>query len=175
MLTETIRLILRDLQHDDLADLLAITSDPEVFRTNDYLPAEEATLRKRLDEILWHNAQEPRHSHNCAIVLKTTNELIGWIGFGAPSDLRKSDIDFGYSLNRAYWNRGYMTEAVRGMLAYCFDVVGAQTVTAYHMDNNPASGRVMQKAGMRLYDAMMRDHTEGQVHYVITAIDWRMA
>ena len=66
-----------------------------------------------------------------------------------------------------------MTEAVRGILAYCFDTLDAQIVTAFHLDNNPSSGRVMLKAGMRLYDEVMQGRTDGEVHYVITAEDWR--
>ena len=171
MFTETTRLIIRDVQRADLLSLLAISSDPEVFRTNDVLPADEAKLREWLDDTIAHNAQAPRRSHTCAIVLKATDQVIGWVGFIVPSDLRKDNVDFGYAINRAYWNQGYMTEAVRTMLAYCFDVIGASAVSAYHMKFNPSSGKVMQKAGMRLDDVMMAGRTDDEVHYIITAHD----
>ena len=173
MFTKTTRLIIRDFEREDFASLLAISGDPEVFRLNDFVPADEDKLREWLDETIVSNAQQPRSSHMCAILLTATNALIGWIGFGVPSEPGHGDIDFGYALNRAYWNQGYTTEAVRGMLAYCFDVVGARVVTAYHMDLNPASGRVMRKAGMHLDAAQMTGRTNGEVHYIVTADEWR--
>lgn len=109
----------------------------------------------------------------CAIVLKAPNEMIGWIGFGPSSEPNRCDFDIGYALNRAYWNQGYMTEAVRALLAYGFDVLGVKIVRATHRDYNPASGRVMQKAGMRFDEAMTRAKADGEVYYVITAGDWR--
>ena len=173
MLTETPRLILRDLRHDDLEGLLALASDPEVSRTNDYLSADETRLRAWLDDTLSSEAAQPRNYHHGAIDLKTTGQMIGWIGRQLSDDPQPGRVDFGYALSPAHWNKGYMTEAVRGMLAYCFDTLNAQIVTAFHLDNNPSSGRVMLKAGMRLYDEVMQGRTDGEVHYVITAEDWR--
>lgn len=173
MFTETTRLILRDLQRDDFAGMFAISSDPEVFRTNDGVPADEAKLREWLDDAVRQNTEQPRTVHLCALVLKLTNTIIGWVGFGPPDKPGHCDLDFGYALNRAYWNQGYMTEGVRGMLGYCFDVLGAQTIRANHSEHNPASGRVMQKAGMYRDDVMTRDRADGEVYYVVTADDWR--
>lgn len=173
MFTETPRLILRDLTRADFAALYAISSDPEVFRMNDFVPCDEAQLREWLQDPIASDNETPPSGAMCAIVLKATNAMIGWIGFGPPGEPRYCDLDFGYALNRTYWNQGYMTEAVRGMLAYCFDALGAQTIRATHREYNPASGRVMQKAGMQFDEALTRDRADGEVYYVITADDWR--
>lgn len=176
MLTETTRLLLRDLRADDLESLLAISSDANVQRMMEgYLPENEADLREWLVGTIHHNEQMPRLSHNCAIVLKHTGQVIGWIGFGVPSEPVEGQLDFGYAMNPAFENRGYMTEAVKAMLAYCFEVVGAESVSAYHMDFNPASGRVMTKAGMQQQDVPMKDHESGEVHYTMTRDMWRGA
>ena len=173
MFAETHRLIIRDLQNSDLAGLLAISIDPDVVQMMEgYLPQDEAELRPWITSAIEHNEEQPRRAHNSAIVLRTSGDMIGWIGFELPDDLAKGNIEFGYALNRAYRNQGYMTEAVTAMLAYCFEVLGASAVTAYHMDFNPGSGRVMQKAGMSLYDAIMQGRSDGQVHYIVTVNDW---
>lgn len=174
MFTQTPRLTLRDLCSGDLHALLAISGDENVQRMMEgYLPANESDLGEWLAGTIQHNEQQPRLSHNCAIVLKDTGQVIGWIGFGVPEEPAQGSFDFGYAMNQAFENRGYMTEAVRAMLAYCFDTLGAESVSAYHMDFNPASGRVMQKAGMQRYDAAMKDHASGEVHYIITREMWR--
>jgi ribosomal-protein-alanine N-acetyltransferase len=175
MFTETPRLLLRDLTRNDFDALHAISSDPEVFRMNDFVPADKAHLREWLQDPPPADDDTPPSGAMWAIVLKSTNEMIGWIGFGPPGDPRLGDLDFGYALNRAYWNQGYMTEAVRGMLAYCFDVIKAQKIAASHRDDNPASGRVMQKVGMRPFDEMTREMANGDVYYIITHNMWRDA
>jgi [ribosomal protein S5]-alanine N-acetyltransferase len=173
MLTETPRLNIRDLQREDFANLLTISSDPEVSRTNDYLSADETALREWLEETLTSEAQEPRNSHHSAILLKENDQMIGWIGLQISHEPQPGLVEFGYALGHAHWNQGYMTEAVHGMLAYCFDVLEVQTVTAFHLQANAASGRVMLKAGMRLYDEMMLDRTDDEVHYVVSADEWK--
>ena len=57
-----------------------------------------------------------------------------------------------------YWGRGYATEAARAVVAYAFDELGLNRVFAFHFTNNPASGRVLQKIGMR-HEGTRRAHT----------------
>jgi RimJ/RimL family protein N-acetyltransferase len=58
--------------------------------------------------------------------------------------------EMGYCMSRAYWGQGLMPEALRAVMDYLFDVVGLNRVAACHDANNPKSGRVMEKAGMKL-------------------------
>jgi [ribosomal protein S5]-alanine N-acetyltransferase len=175
MLFETPRLTIRDLQREDFTDLLTVSSDPEVSRSNDYLPADETALRQWLEETLASEAQEPRISHHSAILLKDNNKMIGWIGLQISHDPQPGLVEFGYALSPLFWNQGYMTEAVHGMLAYCFDVLEVNTVTAFHLQANQSSGRVMLKAGMRLHLEVMQDRTNDEVHYVMTSNEWKNA
>ncbi|HEY2359398.1 MAG TPA: GNAT family N-acetyltransferase [Phenylobacterium sp.] len=55
--------------------------------------------------------------------------------------------EIGYCLGRAYWNRGYATEAVRGALKWVKRDWGKSVVVAGHFADNPASGQVLCKAG----------------------------
>ena len=57
--------------------------------------------------------------------------------------------EIGYCLGRAFWGRGIMPEALRAVMDYLFDTAGLNRVWAGHDVNNPKSGRVMEKAGMR--------------------------
>jgi [ribosomal protein S5]-alanine N-acetyltransferase len=175
MLFETPRLTIRDLQRGDFADLLTVSSDPEVSCTNDYLSADKTALREWLEETLASEAREPRNSHHSAILLKDNNQMIGWIGLQISHEPQPGLVEFGYALGSSYWNQGYMTEAVHGMLTHCFDVLEVNTVTAFHLQANPSSGRVMIKAGMRLYDEVMQDRSDDEVHYLMIANEWKNA
>ena len=73
--------------------------------------------------------------------------LIGSIG----SIIRKESariVNAGYCLGERFWGRGYMTEALRAVMDYMLYDVNANRIEAVYSVNNPASGRVMQKAGM---------------------------
>ncbi len=73
-------------------------------------------------------------------------------------DDRRSCCELGYCLGSRYWNRGLMTEAVRAVLAYLFEACAFHRIAASHDADNPGSGRVMQKAGMR-YEGRLRGQT----------------
>jgi len=173
MQTQTPRLVLRDFRADDFKFLLELSRDPQVSRTNDYLSADESQLCAWLEDTLASEAKEPRPSHHSVILLEADLQKIGWIGFHLSDDPYPGKVEFGYALSPQHWNRGYMTEAVRGMLAYCFEMLKVQLVTAFHLENNPSSGRVMLKAGMKHDHEAMKEGVAGEVHFVLTAEDWR--
>ena len=64
-------------------------------------------------------------------------------------------MELGWVIGRAYWGNGYMPEAAMKVLEVLFDEVGANCVYAGHDVNNPKSGRVMQKIGMK-FEGVLR-------------------
>jgi len=81
------------------------------------------------------------------IVLKEEEILIGSIAADI-TDERSKVAKVGYCLGERFWNLGYGTEALRAVNDYMFYDVNVNRIEAQHSVNNPASGRVMQKAGM---------------------------
>lgn len=73
--------------------------------------------------------------------------LVGGIGLHDFSRTH-AHCELGYWIAHPLWGRGYATEAARRVLAYAF-ALGMHRVQATHLTRNPASGRVMQKLGMR--------------------------
>ena len=55
--------------------------------------------------------------------------------------------EFGYWLGKAYWGQGYASEAAARVVAFAFDALGAERLTAGWFHDNPASGRVLEKLG----------------------------
>ena len=83
-----------------------------------------------------------------AICLKDNPEyVIGDISL-VSVDEENSSCEVGYILGMDYWGRGLMTEALKAVLSYCLDEIGFEEVDACYASLNPASGRVMEKAGM---------------------------
>ena len=79
-----------------------------------------------------------------AIRLKESGKLIGIILY---FDEKEGSCEIGYGIGSGYWNRGYVTEAVKRFLEYLFRGKGFSKVYASFFTGNEASGRVMEKCG----------------------------
>ncbi len=79
---------------------------------------------------------------------ETGNALIGAISLRVAADHRRGEI--GYWIGQDHWGNGYATEAARAVTEYGFTVLGLNRVEGRHFVRNPASGRVLEKCGMRL-------------------------
>jgi ribosomal-protein-alanine N-acetyltransferase len=84
---------------------------------------------------------------NFAIVLRNDDMLIGAIGL--VINQQHENAELGYWIGKPYWGNGYCTEAAKAVLHYGFTVLGLNRIYASHMSRNPASGRVMEKIGMK--------------------------
>ncbi len=145
------RLHIRDLAEEDWRALHALRTHPDVYRYNHFAPESEEETRTWIHETMVHNNLTPRLSHNCSILLKVTGEVIGWIGFGLPSPGKAaySDLSFGYALLPAFWNQGYMSEALQAMITFAFTTTDANSISDTCDVRNIGSARVMEKAGLR--------------------------
>ncbi len=145
---ETERLILRRFRLSDAPDFFRnITSDPEVNR---FLTWENLSSVAETEELLkdFINRYESPERYCWAIVVRETGEVIGTIA--APTVKNRTEaLEVTYAVGKAWWGKGIATEALKAVMAFLFDRVGANRIEAGHDVNNPGSGRVMQKAGMR--------------------------
>ena len=60
--------------------------------------------------------------------------------------------ELGYWISVPYWGKGYTTEAVKRLIQFGFEEMELNRIFASYFSNNPASGRVMEKAGLRSSD-----------------------
>ena len=89
--------------------------------------------------------------------------LIGAISFSFDS--RNVKAELGYWIGVPYWNSGYCTEAARAVITYGFETYDLHKITSRHMVINPASGRVMEKAGMTREGDLIDDaFKDGRFH-----------
>ncbi|MCB2061415.1 MAG: GNAT family N-acetyltransferase [Novosphingobium sp.] len=136
------RLFLRPGWPEDWEELLALINDETVVRNLAKAPwpytADDAREFAR-------RAQE-RLAPHFLVTLPTAEgtKLIGSAGLGPQGD----NIELGYWIARSHWGQGYATEAARSVLSLAA-ALGHRRVVAHHFTDNPASGRVLLKAGFR--------------------------
>lgn len=93
--------------------------------------------------------------YHWVVELKDTHELIGDIS--AVSINRKHEnCEIGYCYGSKFWGNDYATEALKRVIDFMLNDVNFHLVEAKHISLNSASGRVMQKAGMKL-DGVLKE------------------
>ncbi|MBH9964835.1 GNAT family N-acetyltransferase [[Bacillus] enclensis] len=90
-----------------------------------------------------------------AIKLKESGELIGEIDLYDMEEAT-GNCEVSYSLGYRWWNKGYSTEALRAVVEFGFTKMKLHKISAAHNTDNPASGRIMNKAGM-MQEGTIRD------------------
>lgn len=173
----TPRLTLRRLRLRDADDLFAYAADPEVARHVLWDAHRNISQSRRF---LWGAIRQYRKGlpASFAIECKRDGKMIGTIGFMWINTDHKS-AEIGYSLSRDYWNQGIMTEALREVLRFGFEDLALNRIEAQHELDNPASGRVMQKAGMKM-EGVLRQRliNKGKkvdvALYAILQSEWRV-
>ena len=144
---QTARLMLRAPRRRDARQLYAYASDEAVSRyvlweTHQSL----SDSRAALSGLLSGNRREGLCA--LAVIRKLDGRMVGTIGLVWRDPVNQS-AEVGFSLARDCWGQGLMTEALTAYLRHAFTRLGVNRMEAQHDRRNPASGRVMEKAGMK--------------------------
>lgn len=145
---ETRRLILRPFEMKDAPAMYENWArDPEVAKYVTW-PAHSSVEVTRMLLADWTQRYEKPDRYCWAIVPRDGDgRPIGNIsGLVRSEELRW--VEIGYCLSRAWWGGGVMTEALEAVIGFFFAQVEANRIDARFDTENPASGRVMEKAGM---------------------------
>ena len=144
---ETQRLVLRKFTMDDARTMFDFwTGDPAVAEYCIW-PAHESVQVSRDLISLWMEECKAPDRYEWCIEVKGVGPRgsIGVVKIDEESEM----VELGYCLSRECWGRGYVPEAAQAIIKLMFETVGAARVTAKFDADNPKSGRVMQKCGMR--------------------------
>lgn len=165
---ETERLIIRPFKNSDYKRIQQICNDYEVAKTTLSLPIPytEDNAKSFIDYTL--KSLEDNISYELGICLKNNPEnIIGCIGvFNLNKISKKAEI--GYWIDRNHWKQGIATEATKAIIDFAFNKLNLHSIIARFFEVNPASGKVMEKSGMK-YVGKMHDHEFrlGNFHNVI--------
>lgn len=144
---ETERLHLRPFTLADAPTVRELAGAREVAATTLLIPhpypegAAEAWIATHSE-----NVAEGKQ-YTFALVRREDNALIGAMGLVRNSTHNKAEL--GYWIGVPYWNQGYATEAACAIVSFGFETLNLNRIFACHFLGNPASGRVMQKAGLQ--------------------------
>jgi len=170
-LFETERLVARQLSLQDVPALTDILSDPEVMKFSVRGVCDEGATRKFIDWCI-----ECYSSHGIgpwALLEKVSDSLIGFCGVGPELVNDVEEINLGYRLARRFWNQGFATEAVNGVMNYYFDKKHCESIVVIIEPEHTASVRVTEKAGFGDY-TIHEFHDRPVRLYRMTCQEWAL-
>lgn len=151
----TQRLRLRAPDHPgDARQIGALAADRAIADTTLSIPHPYTDA----DAVAWmaHVGRAWRAGREAVWVVTTVRDgIVG--GIGLILDAPQAAAELGYWIGVPHAGRGYATEAARAVLAFGFGQLGLRRIQARHFSRNPASGRILQKVGMRR-EGVFRHH-----------------
>lgn len=157
---ETSRLILRAWREEDLYDFYEYASVEGVGEMAGWNHHQSLDESKRILDFFISNKK------TFALELKKNGKVIGSLGIeprhedsGIPDELHGREI--GYVLSKDYWGNGFMTEAVKAVIDFCFEVLGYDYLTCGHFNRNDRSRRVVEKCGFQFLKKVVTSTARG--------------
>lgn len=144
----TERLRLREFTADDWRAVYAYQNDPRYLEFYEWEHRPEYDAKALVQMFVGQQHESPRTKFQWAIVLATTNQLIGNVGIRKRS-VKTVQADMGYEIDPRLWSNGYATEAAEAVLQFGFEQLRLHRIWAQAIASNANSTHVLEKLGMR--------------------------
>jgi RimJ/RimL family protein N-acetyltransferase len=176
----TTRLRLRSWRDDDVAPMLAMSTDPEVMR---HFPRPMTAGEVRAFVVRHRDLLAAGRPGLYAVERRGDDSFIGFVGLAEPTFEAPFTpcVEIGWRLVRGAWGHGLATEAAREVLRHGFEELGLTETVSFTTLRNERSIAVMRRLGMHTDPADDFDHPgvpEGHearrhVLYRLTVDEWR--
>ena len=164
VILESPRLILRELEQTDFAELCELLQDARVM----YAYEHDFTAKDVQD---WLDRQRMRYEKYgfglWAMILKETGKFIGEAGLSMQPYKGSEVLEIGYQLKYDFWHHGYAHEAAAACKKYAFEKLGAEKVHSVIKVDNHSSIKVAESIGMSREDTFITQYYNGDMlHYL---------
>ncbi|WP_428410546.1 GNAT family N-acetyltransferase [Hyphococcus sp.] len=154
----TKRLLLRRIEAADAPDFARLCNDELIARNTARIP-HPYTLQDAEGFVAFIGGVFDSGAEYAFAVCEA-GELVACCGVTGP----EGNFDLGYWVGAPFRGRGVATEAARAVAHFAFEKLGADILQAAHFTDNPASGRVLEKAGFRYTGESRKQFSLGRGH-----------
>ena len=142
---ETERLLMRPLVREDAPLIQKYAGDRRIAEMTLSIPHPypDGLAESWIEEL----RAKPSEGGPFALTLKEGGELVGLMALSIQDDKLQSEV--GFWMVPLFWGHGLCTEALNAMIDYGFRKLNLMRIYGGHFSENPASGRVQRKAGMK--------------------------
>jgi RimJ/RimL family protein N-acetyltransferase len=136
MVLNTLRLILRPFREGDVDLLAELMANSDFMRFSLGPFSREQTVAFLEKVLIWDRNSLPSQF---AVIMRSNGTLVGYCGFFHHEVDKREEIEIGYRLHPAYWNRGLATEAAQAVRNHAFrDLKLPRVISLIHVDNIPS-------------------------------------
>lgn len=154
------RCTVRDWRMDDAPSIVKHANNRNVSRTlRDRFPF-PYSIDDAHEFLARATAKEVRNN----FCIEINGAAAGGIGVHVGEDVYRHAASIGYWLGEEFWGRGVMSEVVPAFVNYCFANLPLHRISAEALENNPASARILEKAGFVLEGRLRKNVVkDGQI------------
>ena len=167
MILETCRLYLREMNQEDFGSLCKILQDEEVMLAYEGIFNDEEVQK-------WLSRQLERYKDDgfglWAVILKESNEIIGQCGLTMQDCNGKMVLEIGYLFQKAFWHKGYATEAAIACKEYAFEELNADEVYSIVRDTNIASQNVAKRNSMTITAQFVKHYRNVDMPHLVFSV-----
>jgi RimJ/RimL family protein N-acetyltransferase len=167
MVLETERLILREMRQSDFKDLAEILQNPRVMYAYEHDFSEK-------DVQEWLDRQIERYKKYgfglWAVILKSTNEMIGQAGLTIQPYKNTGVLELGYLLKENFWNNGYASVACLGCKKFAFESLDMDKVYSIIKVDNFPSIKVAERIGMTKESEFVAKYYSGDMLHFLYSV-----
>jgi len=155
----TERLLLDRFRKEDWRNFyrIELSLEQHLFTAESYKPSTEELTKNYVYQLSAVNYGEQENGFILAIRVKGFPRLIGFAGFQNGTLKANGQAEVFYSIYKDFWNCGYGTEALLGMLWFGFEALELHRIVAYCDAENHSSRRILEKVHMRLESHFLKD------------------
>ena len=149
---QTKRLFMRAYQKEDMLKVYKVINDPNIYATTLQIPYPYP--KERLETWFYFMQKNEAYGkgYECGIFLQ--DEYVGHVGL-VNIDASHHCAEITYFIGKAYWGKGYATEAVKAMVKFGFENLHLERIVGRAMCHNQSSIRVLEKSGF-LFEGIAR-------------------
>jgi RimJ/RimL family protein N-acetyltransferase len=144
---ETKRLLLRPLLDNDAVQIAEKINVYEISKNLARVPY-PYHYSDAVEFLAWVKTLDRKSLFRVITLKENPSELLGMISIEWSE--QKQDAEIGYWLVESQWGKGVMTEAATAMIAEAFEHRGVGKIISCFFNENPASGKVLTKAGFEI-------------------------
>jgi len=159
---ETERLYLRRFMLKDASALFKMNSNPNVLQYTGDVPFKNIKTTESF--IKNYNHYDTYNMGRWAVCGKKQGEFLGWCGLKYHPE--EDYVDVGYRFFEKHWNKGFATEATKGVLSYAFNVLRIQDVYAYIDKRNHASAKVATNSGLVFQKEIVHEGNPTNIYHI---------
>lgn len=174
--------ILREFIVNDLDDFHSLTWQPEIYK---YLPDWNVSKEQRKDWLVNYEIPENKQFLEAisqgfdignlrlrlAIILKETQELIGWCCSGIKEELPTPNREIIYAISKDHRGKGYTTQATKGLISFLFENTNITMLSSIALLDNFSSNKVIKKSGF-IFQNIIQIELEKYNYYTLYKKNW---